>query len=137
MHVPLMTDAQAAKKGSAKGQKTKPGQLVKVTVKAIHSVHMDVTLQSGAKGRVCLCDVQDPEQAAQSDSEPFEGFTPGQTLEAVALGLAEGFEGRKLGVVDLSLKPEILEAAGSANPMAVSKLRMRVSKLKLGQTVWG
>ena len=137
MHVPLLTDAQAAKKGSAKGQSIKPGQVVKVTVKAVHSVHMDVTLQSGAKGRICLCDVRDPEQAAQSGSEPFEGFSPGQTLEAVALGLAEGFEGRKLGIVDLSLKPELLEAAASESPTPVSKLRMRLSKLKLGQPVWG
>ena len=139
MHVPLLTGAQAAKKGSTKAQAPKPGQLVKGRITAIHSVHMDVTLHSGAKAKVCLCDVQDAEQAVGSGSKPFEGFSAGQNLEAVCLGLAEGFEGRKMGIVDLSLKPAALEAAAApdSSSSAVSKTRLRVSKLKPGQTVWG
>ena len=134
MHVPLLTDAQAAKKG-AKGPAAHPGQLLKGKIMAIHSAHMDVTLQSGQKGRVCLCEVQDAELAMTQGSKPLEGFSQGQNVEAVCLGQMEGFEGRKMGLLDLSVRAAVLTAA--ANNSNVTSLRLRVSKLKLGQTVYG
>ena len=135
MHLPLLTDAQAAKKGSAKGPAAHPGQLLKGKITAIHSAHMDVTLQSGQKGRVCLCEVQDAELALTQGGKPFEGFSQGQNVEAVCLGQMEGFEGRKMGLLDLSVRAAVLTAA--ANNSNVTSLRLRVSKLKLGQTVYG
>ena len=135
MHLPLLTDAQAAKKGSGKGPAANPGQLLKGTIMAMHSAHMDITLQSGQKGRVCLCEVQDAELALTLGSKPFEGFSEGQNVEAVCLGQMEGFEGRKMGLLDLSLRPAVLTAA--ANNSNVTTLRLRVSKLKLWQTVYG
>ncbi|KAL0048743.1 hypothetical protein WJX82_009925 [Trebouxia sp. C0006] len=135
MHLPLLTDAQAAKKGSGKGPAANPGQLLKGKISAIHSAHMDVTLQSGQKGRVCLCEVQDAELAVTQGGKPFEGLSEGQNVEAVCLGQMEGFEGRKMGLLDLSLRPAVLTAA--ANNSNVTSLRLRVSKLKLGQPVYG
>ena len=135
MHLPLLTDAQAAKKGTAKGPAASPGQLLKGKIAAIHAAHMDITLQSGQKGRVCLCEVQDAAQTLANGSKPFEGLVQGQSMEAVCLGQVEGFEGRKMGLLDLSMRPAVLAAAASnAN---VTSLRLRVSKLKLGQTVHG
>ena len=135
MHLPLLTDAQAAKKGSGKGPAANPGQLLKGKISAIHSAHMDVTLQSGQKGRVCLCEVQDAKLAVTQGGKPFEGLSEGQNVEAVCLGQMEGFEGRKMGLLDLSLRPAVLTAA--ANNSNVTSLRLRVSKLKLGQPVYG
>ena len=135
MHLPLLTDAQAAKKGSAKGPAAHPGQMLKGKITAIHSAHMDVTLQSGQKGRVCLCEVQDAELALTQGGKPFEGFSQEQNVEAVCLGQMEGFEGRKMGLLDLSVRAAVLTAA--ANNSNVTSLRLRVSKLKLGQTVYG
>lgn len=135
MHLPLLTDAQAAKKGSAKGPAAHSGQLLKGKITAIHSAHMDVTLQSGQKGRVCLCEVQDAELALTQGRKPFEGFSQEQNVEAVCLGQVEGFEGRKMGLLDLSVRAAVLTAA--ANNSNVTSLRLRVSKLKLGQTVYG
>ena len=135
MHMPLLTDAQAAKKGGNKGQATSPGQLVKGKITALHAVHMDITLQSGSKGRICLCEVQDAELAAKSGSKAFEGFSQGQNIEAVCLGQVEGFEGRKMGLLDLSLRPAVLAAA--AKDSKVASMRLRAGKLKPGKTVYG
>lgn len=135
MHIPLLTDAQAAKKGFKKAPATNPGELLKGKVTAVYAAHLDITLQTGQKGRVCLCEVQDAEQALATGSKPFDGFLQGQSIEAVCLGVVEGFEGRKLGLVDLSLRPAVLAAA--ANKSNVAGFRLRVSKLKLGQTVYG
>ena len=135
MHIPLLTDAQAAKKGSSKGPAASPGQLLKGRVTGLHPVHMDVALQSGQKGRVCLCEVQDAQQALAAGSTAFQGFSQGQSVEAVCLGQVEGFEGRKLGLLDLSLRPPVLAAAAAGSK--VGPFRLRVGKLKLGQIVHG
>ena len=134
MHIPLLTDAQAAKK-SAKKPSVGQGELVKGKITAISPLHMDVTLDSGAKGRVCLCEVQEAEAAAKDGAKGFRDYTVGQSVEAVCFGPAEGFEGRKLGLLDLSLRPVVIEAAEKKEK--VGHFRSRGSSLKPGKTVFG
>ena len=134
MHIPLLTDAQAAKK-NAKKPSASQGELVKGKVTAISPTHMDVTLDTGSKGRVCLCEVQEAEAALKDGAKGFGDYTVGQYVEAVCFGPVEGFEGRKLGLLDLSLRPAVIAAAGKNEK--VGHFRSRGSFLKPGKTVFG
>lgn len=134
MHIPLLTDTQAAKK-SAKKPSVSQGEMVTGKVTAISPLHMDITIDSGAKGRVCLCEVQEAEAAMTLGAKGFGDYSIGQNVEAVCLGMAEGFEGRKLGLVDLSLRPVVIAAA--AKKEKVGHFKGRGSSLKPGKTVFG
>ena len=48
MHMPLLTDAQAVRKGSGKGLALTPGQLVQAKITAVSPAWLDVTVQAGA-----------------------------------------------------------------------------------------
>ena len=134
MHLRLLTDTQAAKK-SAKKPSARQGELVKGKVTAILPLYMDISLDSDAKGRVCLCEVQEAEAAAKDGAKGFADYAIGQNVEAVCFGPAEGFEGRKLGLLDLSLRPVVIEAAEKKEK--VGHFRSRGSSLKPGKTVFG
>lgn len=134
MHIPLLTDTQAAKK-HAKALSATPGEMVKGRVTAIAPTHMDITLDSGAKGRVCLCEVQEAEAALKDGAKGFGDYAVGQNVGAVCFGPAEAFEGRKLGLLDLSLRPAVIAAA--AKHEKVGPFRAKGSFLKPGTTVFG
>lgn len=134
MHIPLLTEAQAAKRG-AKAPLATQGDLVKGKISAILPTHMDVTLDLGSKGRVYLCEVQEAEEAAKGGAKGFEGYAVGQSIEAVCFGPVESSEGRKQRLQDLSLRPAVVEAAEKKEKVA--PFRMRARRFKPGQTVYG
>ena len=133
MHIPFLTAAQAAIKG-VKAQESK-AEMIQGRITAITPTHMDVTLDSGAKGRVCLCEVQLPLEAATEGARGLEGYTVGQNIEAFCYGPCEGFEGRKQGLQDLSLRPAVI-AAGEKKEKT-GHFRLRARQLKPGQKVYG
>ena len=89
----------------------------------------------GTKGRICISEIQDAEQTLANHSNPMQPFAIGQSLEAVHLGYVEGFQGRKLGMLDLSIRPAVVAAAKKDGNIAA--LRKRANKLKPGHTVYG
>ena len=96
---------------------------------------MVTSAASGIKGRISISEVQDAEQALANNSNPLQPYSIGQNIEAVHLGYVEGFQGRKLGMLDLSLRPAVLAAAkkdGNIGP-----LKKRANKFKPGHTVYG
>lgn len=105
------------------------------SIHSASSYSRSILVTSGTKGRICVSEIQDAEHTLANHSNPMQPFATGQSLEAVHLGYVEGFQGRKLGVLDLSIRPAVIAAAKKDGNIAA--LRKRANKLKPGHTVYG
>ena len=101
----------------------------------MHIVEVLSIIPTGTKGRICVSEIQDAEKTLADKSNPMQPFAIGQRLTAVHLGYVEGFHGRKLGMLDLSIRPAVVAAAEKDGNIAAVK--KRANKLKPGHTVYG
>ncbi|KAK9823324.1 hypothetical protein WJX72_001906 [[Myrmecia] bisecta] len=138
LHVPLLPHASSAAAAKKRGKEAKAlasATRVKATITSVHPLHLDVKTEGGLRGRVHITEVVD---AAKLGAEsPLETFTEGETVDAVVLGLADSHEARNHHLLELSLRPEMIEKAASVGAGRKVAKEVRLEKLKPGQVLQG
>ena len=108
--------AAAGAKGQAREQQPvapATGSCVEATVGVVHALHADLALAGGCHGRLYITEAA----AADGVASPLVGLLTGTTLKVAVLGRVQTPEGRRHGMLECSIRPEVVAAAQQGKPL--------------------
>ena len=113
------TNSKGPNADQVKSRRPKSGVVVSGKIVATHPLHIDVVSETGVRGRVYITEAE-----KWSSNAPLEGMKVGDEVKAVVLSRMSSTEGRRHGLLELSMRKDAMENLHTApSPISWSHVR--------------